>query len=201
MIEYARVQAEAEQVDNRVEFRVMDALRVLEFPAGYFDLVNQRSATGFLRTWDWPTLLGELQRVTCPGGVIRIAEADFGVVSTSPALTRLNQLGLDAFYRAGHVFHHERKGVTSELARLMEQQGVQDVQTRASTLEYRASTAEGQHFYEDMKMVFRTVVPFLRKWISVPYDYEDIYQQALSEMKQPDFVATWEILTAWGTRR
>jgi hypothetical protein len=39
------------------------------------------------------------------------------------------------------------------------------------------------------------------KWTAVPSDYEETYQQALKEMQQPDFVAKWTILTAWGTRR
>src|SRR2546429_284358 len=38
MIEYARTQAEAHHVDDRVKFRVMDALLILEFSAGFFDL-------------------------------------------------------------------------------------------------------------------------------------------------------------------
>ena len=42
-------------------------------------------------------------------------------------------------------------------------------------------------------------MPFLRKWIRVPEDYEEIYQQMLGEMQQPDFAATWALLTAWGT--
>jgi len=48
-----------------------------------------------------------------------------------------------------------------------------------------------------MSHLFRTIVPFFHKWIGVPDDYEKIYQQALSEMQQPDFVATWHFLTAW----
>jgi hypothetical protein len=40
----------------------------------------------------------------------------------------------------------------------------------------------------------------LRKWSRVPDDYETIYQQALSEMQQPDFVSTWGLLTAWGIK-
>src|SRR5216684_8579587 len=40
MVEYARTQAEAQQVSDRVQFRAMDALRMLEFPTDYFDLVN-----------------------------------------------------------------------------------------------------------------------------------------------------------------
>jgi SAM-dependent methyltransferase len=42
MLAYAQEQAEAQQVSDRVEFRTMDALRMLEFPAHYFDLLNQR---------------------------------------------------------------------------------------------------------------------------------------------------------------
>jgi ubiquinone/menaquinone biosynthesis C-methylase UbiE len=40
---YARAQAEAAQVGDRVKFHVMDALRMLEFPNASFDLVNHRS--------------------------------------------------------------------------------------------------------------------------------------------------------------
>ncbi len=59
MIEYAQAQAEAQQVSDRVQFRTMDALRMLEFPTEYFHLVNQRFGASYLRTWDWPKLLQE----------------------------------------------------------------------------------------------------------------------------------------------
>lgn len=200
MLEYARAQAEAQQVSDRVQFRAMDALRMLEFPPDFFDLVNQRIGASYLRTSDWPKLLAEYQRVTRPGRVIRVTEGKIVFESNSPALTRLSEMVLDALYRAGHLFTPDRNGVTSELARLLRQYGLQNVQTRAYELEYSAGTAEGQLFYEDMSRVFRTVVPFLRKWSRVPDDYETIYQQALSEMQRPDFVATWGLLTAWGIK-
>ena len=200
MLEYARARAKAQQVSDRVQFRAMDALRMLEFPADFFDLVNQRIGASYLRTLDWPKLLHEYQRVTRPGGVIRVTEGKIVFESTSPALTRLSELVLDALYRAGHLFTPDRNGVTSELARLLDQYGIQNVQTRAYELEYRAGTSEGHLFYEDMRRVFRTVVPFLHKWSRVPNDYEVIYQQAFSEMQQPDFVATWGLLTAWGNK-
>ncbi len=44
------------------------------------------------------------------------------------------------------------------------------------------------------------MLPFLRKWTRVPDDYEEIYQQMLSEMQQPDFVATSSYLTARGDK-
>ena len=197
-VEYARTRAAAAQVSNRVEFHVADALRMLEFPEASFDLVNHRLASSWLRTWDWRKLLQEYQRVTRPGGVVRITEPDVMVVGNRPALTRLSELFLQAFYQAGHGFTPTNDGVTSELARLLSQHGLQQVQTRAYTLHYRAGTPDGQLFFEDLRLLYRNIVPFLRKWIRVPDDYEEIYQQMLSDMQQPDFVATWGLLTAWG---
>ena len=197
MITYAQAQAGTRQVSDRVQFRTMDALLKLEFPVAFFDLVNHRFGWSWLRTWDWPKLLEEYQRVTRPGGVIRVTECEINE-STSPALTHLNQLLLQALYQAGHFFTLERRGVINEMAQLLNRYGVRNVQTQAYTLEYRAGTPEGHLFYEDIRHAYRTFVPFLRKWTQVPDDYEAIYQRMLREMQQPDFVATWNLLTAWG---
>lgn len=199
MLEYARAQAAEQQVGDRIEFRVMDALRMLEFPAGYFDLVNHRSASSWLRTWDWANLLQEYRRVCKPDGTIRITESDFNLESSSPAYNRLNDLCFQALNRAGHYFAPEGNGVISQLGPLLHQQGLQNVQTRTHRLEFRASTPEGQHFAEDMRLAYRTLIPFMQKWIRLPKDYETIYQQAVAEMQQPDFVAKVDLLTAWGT--
>ena len=200
LLDYARTQAAAEGLSDRVEFHVADVLRMLEFPSDYFDLVNQRFGLSYLRTWDWPKLLQEYQRVTRPGGVIRITESDTLVERGGLARTRLFELTLDEFYQAGHFFVRESNGVTSQLARLLNQRGLQDVQTRAYALQFPSGTIEGQRFYEDIKLAYRTVIPFFRKWTHLPDDYEAIYQDVLDEMQQPDFVARWNLLTAWGSK-
>ena len=197
MIEYARKQVEAQQVSERVEFHVMDALRGLEFPADYFDLVNQRAGTSWLRTWDWSELLQKYREVARPGGVIRITEADWTFPSNSQALTRLSELMVQAFYRAGHLFTPESDSVIRELARLLSRHGFQQVQTCAYPLEYQAGTPDGQLFAEDVKHLFRTIEPFLRKWARVPDDYDELYQQMLRETQQPGFVGNLTLLTAW----
>lgn len=207
LIEYARAQAKEEQVSDRVDFQVMDALLILEFPQGYFDLVNLRFATSFMRTWNWPKMLDEMQRVTRPGGVIRLTEIE-RVTSSSPAQLRIHDITGDAFYRAGHLFSEGKTedtfsegtlGVAGDLERLLHQYGIQNVQTRSSLLEYRAGTPAGQSFAEDMRLGCRTAIPFIRKWGYLPDDYETIYQQMLDELQQPDFLASWQLLTAWGT--
>jgi ubiquinone/menaquinone biosynthesis C-methylase UbiE len=196
MLDYARTQAEAQQLNNRVEFVVMDALRMLEFPTHFFDLVNMRFAQSWIRTWEWPKLLQEAQRVTKPGGIIRLTEGHAD--TTSPALNRLYHLLIQAFHQAGYYFTPDSKDYIAHLPRLMHQHGVQNTQTHTYILKFHAGTPEGQLLAENMKLGYRTALPFLRKWTRVPDDYEDIYQQALVEMQAPDFVATWEVLTAWG---
>jgi ubiquinone/menaquinone biosynthesis C-methylase UbiE len=200
MIEYARIQAEAYQVNDRVEFHVMDALRTLEFPAASFDLVNQRLGVSFLRTWDWPKLLIELLRVARQGGVVRITDSDVVAPSNSPALTRLFEMFQCALYRAGHLFTQDSTGLIDHLARLLDQYGCEQVQTKAHAMEYRAGTPEGEAYSEDLKLMFQTTRPFIQKWNCASQDYDAVYQQALKEMRQPDFHATWNLLTAWGNK-
>jgi ubiquinone/menaquinone biosynthesis C-methylase UbiE len=200
MIEHARALAASQQVEDRVRFAEMDALRMLEFPSDSFDLVNQRLGASYLRTWEWPKLLQEYQRVTRPGGVIRITESNMVTESSSPAMLRFNSLIFKALCQAGHYFTKASNGVTSQLAPLLHQHGFQNVQTHASTMEYRAGTPEGENFYEDAKRATQTLLPFLKKWTHVPEDYETLCQQLLSEIQQSDVVTTWRLLTAWGTK-
>lgn len=208
MIEYAREQAKFEQIQDRVEFQVMDALLILEFPKDYFDLANIRFATGFMRTWNWPKLLDEMQRITRPDGVIRIAEND-SINANSPALMRLVALLGDALYKAGHLFSegqtegtftHGTGGVAGDLARLLEQYGIQNVQTHSSQIECTAGTPAGQGYAEDLRLAFRTVVPFIQKWSRLPDNYEELYREMVHDMQQPGFVASLGVLTAWGNK-
>jgi len=200
MLDSACAQAKEEHLDDRVEFHQMDALLRLDFPDQFFDLVNERFGVSWLRTWDWPKFLQECQRVVKPGGVIRVTEFDIIEESASPALNQLGAFMIAAFARAGHFFTPERNGVSTQLARLLRQHGLQDVQTCEHVLECRVGTTLGQLFAQDWRQLYRIVAPFLRKWTKVPDDYEEIYQRMLSEIKQPSFVATINLLTAWGTR-
>jgi ubiquinone/menaquinone biosynthesis C-methylase UbiE len=200
MITYARAQAKAQALDERVEFQTMDALRVLEFPNAFFDLVNQRLGLSWLRTWEWKKILLEYQRVVRPSGIVRITEGHVTNESNSPALTKLCQISLEVCFRSGRLFTESSDGVVSELVHLMTLHGLEDVKSHLYTLVYRAGTESCQYFYEDMLHAFRVAVPFFQKWTRLPNDYEEIYQQALHEMQQPNFEATMTLVTAWGIR-
>ncbi len=200
MLDIGRAEAEKQQVQDRVEFRVMDALSLFELSEDVFDLTNMRFATSFLRSWEWSQVVRELQRVTRPGGIIRLTESDLPNQSSSPALLSLFDLLAQAYNHAGKYFRPQAHGMADELAGLLEQQGIQNVQTRIYQPEARSGTVNGQLFFEDMKYLFRTNVPFLRKWTSVPDDYEALYEQMLAEMQQPDFVVVNQTITAWGSK-
>ncbi|GAC1642699.1 MAG: 27-O-demethylrifamycin SV methyltransferase [Ktedonobacteraceae bacterium] len=200
MVDYARIEAETQHVNDRVEFHVMDALKELSFPDASFDLVNLRLGVSYLRTWDWPRVLGELRRLISPGGVVRLTDNDIIHRSNSPALLKLDEIATCALFRAGHLFVEEGTGLTAHLARLLKQYVGNQVQTRTYALQFQAGTPEGQAYYEDMARVFKTTLPFIQKWGCAPGDYDAIYQQALKEMQKSDFHVTWNYLTAWTIR-
>ncbi len=198
VLAYARGQAEAHHVADRVEFRLMDVLQRLDFPDNAFDLVNERLGGSYLRTWDWPHLLAEFRRITKPGGVVRLTEGEIIVESSSTALLQLNRLLVQALHQAGHFFEPVGHSITGQLPRLLRQHGFQQVQVRPHTLECRAGTTLATSLFDDARHLFQTVRPFLQKWIQLPEDYDAIYQRMLEEMQQDDFVAIWRLLTAWG---
>jgi hypothetical protein len=134
-----------------------------------------------------------------PGGIIRITEPNLNVESSSPALTKLYGIALETSYLSGRLFARDGSGITGELVRLMTQHGIQNVKSKLHTLVYRAGTESGQCYYEDVARFFRVAMPFFQKWTHVPANYEKLYQQALTEMQQPDFVATMTLLSVWGT--
>jgi SAM-dependent methyltransferase len=200
MIDYARQQAKAAGVADRVEFAVMDALLVLEFPSSFFDLVNVRLSGSFMLTEDWPKLLSELMRVTHSRGIVRITEPEIIHQSNSPALTRLLQMFQCAMFQSGHLFTEDTTGITAHLPGLLTEHGCQPVHTKAHVSDYQAGTPEGDAYYNDMMHAFRTLRPFLQRWGCITREYDAIYQQALNEMQQSTFHSTWNLLTAWGNK-
>lgn len=198
MVTFARTLAEAQEVSDRVSFQEMDALRLLDFPTGTFDLVNHRLGLSWLRKWDWPRLLHEYQRVCKPGGIVRVTEVDIAFKSNSPALTQLSTFLVDAFYQAGHLFTKEGNGVMNHVAPLMQQHGLLNVRTHTRTTERKHDANQEQNL-EAIRLTYHNAAPFLKKWIRLPEDYEEIFQRMHTEIYQPTFAYTTTMLTAWGT--
>lgn len=198
MLGFARAQAEAQQVGERVKFRTMDALHTLEFPNEHFDLVNQRLGWSYLRKWEWPALIIELRRVTRTGGVIRLTEGGW-MTGNSEALMKLHRLAIQASFKSGHLFiEDDNASLIKDLPQLLKQCGVKNTQTHNHHLTFPAGTKEGDDFHGDIEHLFQVSIPFFQKWTQFPNDYKKIYQQMLKETQQPGFVGEWTFLTAWG---
>jgi ubiquinone/menaquinone biosynthesis C-methylase UbiE len=197
MIDYARSQAERAQVSDRVRFQTGDALRILDFRSNSFDLVNQRFGFSFLRTWDWPQLLREYYRICKAGGVIRITESAVPR-SNSPALTRLMELFKQAFYNAGHAFDTIPGSIIDRFPDLMRSYGIEQVQTRKQVIAFHVDPVIKRACAHDMHRLYRVALPFLRKWTKLPDDYEEVYQQMVHEVQQPEWEIEQTLLTAWG---
>jgi SAM-dependent methyltransferase len=200
MIAYARQQAKDQQVADRVEFHVMDALLLLEFPSDFFDLVNLRLGGSFLRTWDWPKLLSEIRRVLRVNGVARITEQEILHENSVEVGTRINEMVLCAFYRAGYLFEQASTGLSAHLPGLLTRYGFQHVQTENHALEYRGGTPEGKAYSENLIAASRTLRPFLQKWGCLSDNYDELCQQMATDQGQDDFRSTWKFLTIWGTK-
>jgi ubiquinone/menaquinone biosynthesis C-methylase UbiE len=198
MLGYARKQVEAQGLNERITFRMMDALRTLEFPDGHFDLVNQRLGWSYLRKWEWPHVITEMRRVARPGGTIRMTEGGW-MTGNSEALMKLHDLALEASYNSAHLFlRGDNASVINDLPRLLKQYGVKEVHTHIHHLTFPAGTAEGDDFRDDIEHLFQVSIPFFQKWAQLPNDYTKIYQQMLKDAGQPGFVGEWTMVTAWG---
>ena len=120
--------------------------------------------------------------------------------STSPAAIQFCEMLLCALFRSGHIFAQESTGLTDALTGLLNRQGFEQIHTREYTLHYRAGTVEGQMYTQDGLRALRTLRPFIQKWGCSFPDYDMFQQRAIQELSQPDFAATWNLLTAWGTK-
>jgi ubiquinone/menaquinone biosynthesis C-methylase UbiE len=202
IINHARRQAEQQNImtgpKERVEFLVMDALLVLEFPNDFFDLVNLRFGVSFMRQWDWPKMLNEMNRIVRTGGIVRIVDGETNVLYTeSKALSQFYELVTRAQFRAGRLFKEERSGLIDELPGLLLRNGFQKIETRESVIEYHVGTELGDAWIKDVMYMFRTLRPFLNRYGCEPEDCDAICKQAIKDMQQPDFSAGYRIVTTW----
>lgn len=189
LINHARETAEKQQLTKeRIEFLIMDALLVLEFPNSYFDLVNFRFGVSFMRKWDWPKMFSEMHRVVKSGGIVRIVEFGMDIESESAALSTFYSLIRRGFERSGYLFSEEPTGLVAHLPGLLLRYDFQNVQSYKIPVVFRAGTEAHTSMCEDNIHLFRTCRPFLHRYGCLPQDYDALCQEAIRDMQQPDFV-------------
>lgn len=202
-IHFAESMAEEAGVADRVEFRQMDALRMLEFPDEYFDVANIRFGVSWLRTWDWPDVLKRMHRVLKPGGIARLADAK-SLWSNGANFNRLWDLSFQAARRSGHLATDVNAGeesMTVLFPRYLKDAGFRAIQSRTFPTTHRAGTPEFGLFTEDMRLIMQHSAPYLKKWLSNDEyrEYQELIEPAQAEWKG-DFVCEWPMEAIWGAR-
>ncbi len=201
MIEYATSLAASQRLSN-VQFQEMDATKPLHFPDNTFDLVNGRIFVGFLSREQWPALIQECARITKPGGLLRLTEAEWGFTN-SPAFDKLSGLIGLALYRAGHSFspHGRTIGTANVLRSLLRQAGYQDIQYRAHALDYSAGTELHEGNVQDHLVFHKLIQPFfVQTQVATQEELESLYAQMEEETQSEDFYAIDYFLTVWGRK-
>jgi SAM-dependent methyltransferase len=202
VLEFARARAHVQELDNNVRFLIMDATKPLAFPDNSFDLVHARLLLGFMHPAAWPALLQECLRITRPGGIICLTECE-GSLTNSPALEKLNSMGMLAMKLIGRTFSPDGRsfGITPMLAPLLRDAGYQETKIKAHGVDFSAGTVHHNGFYQDFQVILELARPMLLKLnLTTQEEAERLYYQALAEMMQDDFCALWYFLTAWGKK-
>ncbi len=88
-----------------------------------------------------PLSFQQCVRVTCPGGIICLTEAENGIC-TSPACEQISVFCAHAMRVAGHSFSPDGRhlGVTTPLGRFHREAGCQHIQQRAHMIDYSVDT-------------------------------------------------------------
>lgn len=201
MVAYAQSQAQVHYVTN-THFRVMNALKPLDFPANTFDFINARLLFGFMPPTAWLPLLGECMRILRPGGVLRLTEGEAGITN-SPATERITGMITHALYQAKQSFSPDGRhtGITPMLSRLQRMAGFVHIQQATHRIDYSKGTEAHPGMYQNFLVGYTLIQPFLITMALItPEEMDRLYQQMLVEMMADDFCAVWYLLSAWGRK-
>jgi SAM-dependent methyltransferase len=203
MIAYAQARAGVMRLHN-AHFFLMDATGPLGFPDASFDLVNARLVSGFLLPAQWPILLAECHCILRPGGIVRLTEGEWGIVTAAaPATARLFGLGLDALHRAGRSFSPDGRyhAITPMLRQFLRRAGFGDLHCRGYAIDHSSGTQAHRGFCENYQLLFKLGQPFLlQEVLATQEELDTLYEQALCEMLSEEFGALLYLLTVWGRK-
>lgn len=198
MIDYANRRARVQQLDN-AHFMVRDARDPFDVPDNSFDLVNARFIA-FLGPAQWPKLIDECQRITRPGGVIRLTESEWAITN-SPAHEQLYGMFYRAMKLAGQSYSPDGRiyDITPMLGGFLYKVGCINIQHMAHAIDFSAGTEDYEGFRRDWMVFNKLIQPFLIKMgVTTQEEVDQFYQQMEFEMLQDDYRGLMYILTVWG---
>jgi ubiquinone/menaquinone biosynthesis C-methylase UbiE len=201
MVDYANARARTQQLPN-ASFGVMDLNRSLEFPDASFDMVNARLLFAVLKRDVWPAFLRECTRVLRPGGLLRLTEpANFATTSSAAVNQLLELLITQALWKMGYGFAPDGHsfGMVHILPHFLRQQGYQQVHLMAHAFEFSAGTDALADQYHNVEIIgYQVKSLFVKLGLISPEAFDQLQQQALSDMLRETFYAVGHLTTVLG---
>ncbi len=200
-INYAKAHAQVRKLNN-AHFAVMNALKPLEFPDDSFGIVNMRTVVGFVPPAQWVSYLTECKRVVRSGGILRLTEGEYGFTN-KPAHGRFMALLNEAQHKAGRSFSPtgHNAGMITMLRPLLQQIGLQNIQSKAHVIDYSFGMEAHEEGVEDIKFVLELIQPLLfGTGVITPEAYTELHAQVLEEIQAEDFSGVTILLTVWGEK-
>ena len=159
----------------------------------------------------WPNVIRECTRILRPGGVLRLTEVDHWGTTNAPAFSRLMDLTYQAVWFGDHSFDPSRRtfGVTPLLERFVREAGLEVIGHRAYALNFSSGQAAYRAMYENFRVFFKLVEPFMLKMrkdfgaetdIPTKEELDRLYDEMLLEMLQDDFAGIFYLLTVLGRK-
>jgi ubiquinone/menaquinone biosynthesis C-methylase UbiE len=199
LTEYATARALEPGLTN-AHFRQMDAMQPLAFTDHSFDLVHARHLYTFMLSSAWPQLMRECVRVTRPGGIICLTEAEL-TLSNSRALERFTHLISLALQRADMSFSPDGRhiGITPWLGRFLRDAGCSNIRRVASVLDYSSGEESYSQGYQYVAAGCKLIQPFLLAMeVAEEQELDRLYHLLQEEMLSPEFCGLYVFVTVWG---
>lgn len=203
MIAHAQEEKKLHGFEN-IEFKEMDVRQPLDFRDSTFDLVNIRSAVGYVPKQDWPRLLKECYRITKAGGILRLTEGDSMGLTNSSAYEEHHRLGSRAMQHFGYGFSPDGTtlGITPMLSWLLKQAGyTEGIGLQSHFFDFSYGTRLYSGYRQNIELAFEAGRPLLvRAGICSQEEAENLYGQMLEQIRKEDFRGMGYLLTAWGEK-
>ncbi len=202
MIASATSEAQQYTLEN-VTFIKMDALQPLSFSDQHFDLVNMRAAVEYVPHDKWHELLRECYRITRPGGILRLMEADRIALTNSAAFEAFHAFYSQMLHQRGYGFSPDGKtfGITPMLGKLLHHAGYQRTFMKSYAIDLSYDTLFQTDYRLLIEMRFDIVLrQLLEKNLMTLEMLANIYINLLTDIKRETFCAVTFPLIFWGEK-
>lgn len=185
-----------------VAFHLAPELAALDFADGAFDYIHGRRLAPKLTRNTWPALVKECLRLLAPGGIAQFTEWELPVTS-SPACERYLELIAQAYHLVGKTLSGGARalGTSAALPHLVRFAGFSPVQCQTTLLDFSTDCPEHADVLQNAFVALRHIQPFLLAWdLAGSAEIEQLYQQAMTEMRAEDFTGGLLLLTVRGKK-